>query len=164
MSDEKGLSLYEIVDSIKALEGMMVDDELDVTEYLDSVQLQLGEKVDNIVRFNKHLEGTEDALNKEIDRLSKYLHAVKQRRFRLLEYVKYTMEQHGLEKLETAIARLSFRKSTTVIIDNKEELPAELIRVKTVAEPDKIKIKEAIEAGLPIKGAHLEISHNLQVK
>ena len=161
---EKNVSLYEIVSSIQALESLMSDEEFDATEYLDAVDLQLSEKVDNIVKFNKHLELTEDALNKELDRLGKYLHAVKSRRVKLVEYVKYTMEKHGLEKLETKIARISFRKSTMVVIDDKEQLPAEFIKVKTIAEPDKLRIKAVIEAGDKVPGAHIEENHNLQIK
>lgn len=51
------------------------------------------------------------------------------------------------------------------MIDNVDLLPDELVDVATVVAPDKKKIKEAIEAGEDIKGAHLEIgAESLQVR
>ncbi|HEK0463920.1 TPA: siphovirus Gp157 family protein, partial [Proteus mirabilis] len=43
------------------------------------------------------------------------------------------------------------------IIDNEALLPDELVDVQTVTAPNKKCIKEALENGIEIPGAHLEV-------
>lgn len=160
---EKGLTLYEIVDSLSKLEEML-DDGQEVTEYLDSAQLQLNEKVENIVKINRNFELTADAIDSEIKRLTLIKTAFVKKRQRLLDWVKYSMESHGVEKIETGVARLSFIKSTTVVIDDEMQLPDAFMVERVTRTPDKNMIKKAILDGLPIKGAHVEVHKNLQVK
>ena len=71
-----------------------------------------------------------------------------------------------MKNFKTERNTLTVRKgSVSVVIDNVDQLPDELVDVATVVAPDKKKIKEAIEAGEDIKGAHLEIgAESLQVR
>jgi len=52
MQAENKLSLYKIVDSMRMLEDMEVED---LQAYLDSVELQRDEKIDNIIKFSRSL-------------------------------------------------------------------------------------------------------------
>ena len=67
-----------------------------------------------------------------------------------------------LTKLQPAATRFSFphheltsRKSQAVEIDDEDALPAEWLALKTISQPDKAAIKEALKAGHPIPGAQL---------
>lgn len=52
-----------------------------------------------------------------------------------------------------------------MVIDNEDLLPSELVTVQTIVAPDKKAIKEAIENGVDVKGARIEIgSRSLQVR
>lgn len=165
-NEEKGLTLYELTESMKDLKSVLENSDRpeELVEYLDAVDLQLVEKVDNIVRFTNNDELTVAAIDAEIKRLSELKMVFSNRRKRLLDYVKYVMEKFDVKKIETNFARLSFRSAKSVVVDDKELLPAEFIKVKTVAEPDKIAIKEAIESGKNVPGAHIETNQQLQVK
>lgn len=164
MSDqEKGLSLYEIAGSLRQLE-QLIEEDGDLTEYLDSVELQLNYKVENIVKFNRGLELSAEAIDAEIQRLMLLKRAFVNKRQRLLDYVKYTMESHGVEKIDTGIARLSFRKSKAVVVDDEAKLTDEFLTKKVTITPNKIAIKEALDRGQDVPGARIEEHKNLQVK
>ncbi|MNT36671.1 hypothetical protein D3C72_1727710 [compost metagenome] len=52
-----------------------------------------------------------------------------------------------------------------MVIENADLLPDELVTVQTLVTPDKKAIKEAIENGVEVKGAHIEIGErSLQVR
>ena len=67
-----------------------------------------------------------------------------------------------LTKLQPTATRFSFphheltsRKSQAVEIDDEDAQPAEWLALKTISQPDKAAIKEALKAGHPIPGAQL---------
>ena len=76
------------------------------------------------------------------------------------------MQTAELKTFKTERNTLTVRKgSPLVVIDDESLLPDELVNVKTIVTPDKLKIKEAIEAGDNVKGAHIEIGESsLQVR
>lgn len=163
MTEEKGLSLYKIADSLKAIEEMAEDDP-GLLEYLDAVQMQLQEKVGNIIHFTRSLDLTEQAIGSEIDRLTKMKKSTQKKREWLEEYISRSMQNHDIERIDTDIARVSFRKSKSVLVDDPTKLPKEFIVTKTTESPDKLAIKAALEAGEEVAGARLIESKNLQIK
>ncbi|MCX5967438.1 MAG: siphovirus Gp157 family protein [Cyanobacteria bacterium] len=67
-----------------------------------------------------------------------------------------------LTRLQPSASRFSFpnheltsRKSQAVEIDDEDALPAEWLALKTISQPDKAAIKEALKAGHSIPGAQL---------
>ncbi|MEI9966198.1 MAG: siphovirus Gp157 family protein [Candidatus Moraniibacteriota bacterium] len=74
------------------------------------------------------------------------------------------MQRNGIKKVETDIAKLSFRESKTVEIDNIALLPERFVVTKTSRTPDKKAIKEALENGEEVSGARIEEHQNLQIK
>ena len=53
----------------------------------------------------------------------------------------------------------------TVVIDDKDKIPDEYVRVKTSIEPDKVEIGKRLKAGEEVEGAHLERSKpSIQIK
>jgi hypothetical protein len=75
------------------------------------------------------------------------------------------MEATGLEKIEGPAIRLSFRKSSAVVIDGEDLIPASFMRHKPSPppEPDKKAIAEMIKAGYEVAGAHIEARRSLQI-
>lgn len=160
---EKSLSLYEITASMSRLHDLVSEDE-GLTEFLDSVSLQLNEKVDNIVKFQRNLDLTVRSIDEELTRLQVLRDNVKAKQQRLLDYVKYSMEKHGIEKIDTGLFVLSFRQSTAVIVDDENLVPLEYKKTKTTVTIDKVKIGKQLKEGESIKGVHFETRRNLQVK
>lgn len=69
----------------------------------------------------------------------------------------------GIERAEGVSARIAYKKNPpSVVIDNEAEIPKEFWRCKL--EVNKSEIKEALAAGKPVAGAHLESAVGLQIK
>lgn len=158
---ENKVTFYEIANSIKVIEEM--EDE-GMNEYLDTLNMQMSEKVENIIRYRQSLTMSADAIGNEIERLSKLKTSLSNRAKSLEGYIAYTMGKNELEKIETSIAKVSFRKSESVEVDNIELIPAEFIITKTTKQADKIAIKNAIKGGKEIPGATIKQNKSLQIK
>ena len=157
------LALYTIAEAFSKLDEM-VENDGSLVEYLDGVQMQLQEKVNNIVRYSRNLELTAEMIDVEIKRLSELKSAYKNKSESLKDYISYSMKKNGIEKVETDIARLSFRKSQTVEIEDISKLPERFVVTKVSKTADKKAIKEAIENGEAVEGARIDNHNNLQIK
>ena len=157
------LSLYKIAEALTSLEEMTENDE-QLVPFLDSVEMQLNNKVDNIVKFRQNLLVSVDAIDNELERL---IH-MKQQRVRLAdrlkEYISNAMLNHGIEKIETDLFKVSFRNSTTTDIVAEDLIPLEYIKVKEVKTIDKISIKKDIENGVIVPGVQITEHKNIQIK
>lgn len=162
---EKGLTLYEMAEAYDRL-GVILEseDSEELKAYLDAVEGQLEDKVANVVRYSKNLELTADAIEIEITRLEELKKRYTSKSQSLRNYIAYVMQRFDMPKVDTVVASVSFRKSQTVEIDDVALLPEKFIVVKTSKQPDKKAIKEAIEHGEAVSGAHIEEHKNLQIK
>ena len=155
------ISLYELASSIKQIENM--EDE-GLTEYLDTLNLQFADKAENIIRYRQSLTMSADAIENEIERLSKLKNGLLSRAKSLEGYLSTTMQKNAISSISTSIAKISFRKSSAVVITDEKLIPEEFIKTKEVKSIDKIAIKEAISKGLEVVGATIEEKQNLQIK
>jgi len=161
----KSLSLYEVAEAYQSLSALLEDgqqEELQV--YLDGIEMQMKDKVSQVIRFSKNLELTADAVNTEIDRLKELKKSYEAHSLSLKNYISYSMQKHDIDNINTDIAKLFFRKSTTVEIDEEAKLPQEYLVEKTTYAPDKKAIKEALLKGEIIDGARIANHNNLQIK
>jgi sulfur carrier protein ThiS len=157
------MQLYVIADSLKKLEDMAEDDK-SLVEYLDSVELQLKDKVNNVIKFQMSCEATAEAIDTEIKRLTDLKYSYLKKADNIKNYISFSLLKNGIEKLETDISKLSFRKSQSLVITDEKLIPEEFIKIKEVKSIDKIAIKEAIKGGRTIDGAIIEEKQNLQIK
>lgn len=155
------ITLYELGEAYKDLEAMAEDNEA-LIPYLEAAKGTLQSKANNIIGFIRNLELTSEAIENEIERLKKLKDSYRNKSANLRNYIAFSMQKNDIERVDTDIARLSFRKSKSVIIDNLEKIPIEY--TKTKVEADKTKIKKAIEEGEYIEGARIEENNNLQIK
>jgi len=154
------MQLYVIADSLKKLEDMAEDDK-SLVEYLDSVELQLKDKVNNVIKFQMSCEATAEAIDTEIKRLTDLKYSYLKKADNIKNYISFSLLKNGIEKLETDISKLSFRKSQSLVITDEKLIPEEFIKIKEVKSIDKIAIKEAIKGGRTIDGAIIEEKQNL---
>lgn len=160
---EKNIPLYELVAGIKKIEELS-DDPQQLTEYLDSVNLQIEEKVNNIVRYSRTLELTSGAISNEIDRLVALKKYYDLRGANLKNYLAYNLEKLPNEKIETEVAKLSFRKSESVDLVDETLIPNEYKKEVITIKIDKLAIKKDVKAGKEIPGVVLSSHKNLQIK
>lgn len=157
------MELYKITGALAKIEDMAEEDQ-SLAEFLDGIQLQMNEKIDGIVRFSRNMESDANAIEAEIQRL-KDLKAYKERMSqRLKDYISHCMTNAGITKIETSIAKLSFRKSESLSVVDEAAIPDEFKNTIISKPVDKNAIKQAIKDGREVPGAKIEERQNLQIK
>lgn len=138
----------------------------DIADTLEGEELALSDKFDGIMSLVRNVEGQEKTLDEEIKRLSARKKSFNTQAKNLKGYILRCMVAADKRSLKSDMNTFTVRKGlVSVIIDDEKKLPDELVDVTTITAPDKKKIKEAIEAGEDIEGAHLEVGpESLQVR
>lgn len=157
------MKLYEITNSINQVKKF-IDDPEELTAYLDTLDVELKNKAKNIFMLMKNIEAPIQAIDDEIDRLTKMKKSYQAKANNLKNYISYTMQKNGIEKIESDIVKFSFRKSETIEIIDESMIPSEFINIKEVKTVDKIAIKKAIKAGNNVRGVDCLVHKNLQIK
>ncbi|CAM3716776.1 hypothetical protein BS639_16985 [Rouxiella silvae] len=137
-----------------------------IADTLESIEGMLEEKLDNTFKFIRNLEGLSKTCDEEAKRLADRKRSFENQAKHLRQYVLSCLLAAGLDKLKTPVNTFTARKGVaSVVIDNVELLPDELVDVQMISAPDKKAIKEALESGVEVPGAHIEIgSRSLQVR
>ena len=129
---------------------------------LEDLNIQKDEKLESIGCYIKNLEAEAEAIKKEEEALKQRRQSAERKAERLAQYI---TEQLGGEKWSCPRVAFSFRKSEQVTtVEDESLIPDEYCTIKTERKIDKKKIKEAIKAGIEVRGAWLTEKINLQVK
>ena len=164
------MKLYEINDGIAALRDFGVDpetgeilDESDeyIEEMIEVLQLDRTEKLEGCAVLTKEFKRDIDALKSEIQRLQREVKARERRIESLQNYMTWNMEPG--EKVETLKAKIGWRKSTAVVVDNIYQVPVEFYKIRE-PEADKTAIKDALKEGREVPGAHIEERQNISIR
>ena len=160
------MNLYEIDKAyVEALENAMNSETGEVDEYLmESLQCEYQTKIDNTVCYIKNVEALNEAIDKEIKALQERKRINNNKVDSLKKYIGTSLKARGYDKYETAKNKLSFRRSTSVVVYDLDKLPDDYIKPKVELVPQKDLIKKAFQNGEIISGAYLEEKVNLQVK
>jgi len=156
------VSLYNIIEAQDFIERMKQEDDTELEEYSKSLAIQEKNKVNAIVGFLRETELTAESADVESKRLAEISKFYKNRTERIKKSVAYAMQAHGIEKIETDMFRLSFRKSESILVDDVELLSEKYVVFKKSA--DKTAIKKAIKDGINVEGARIIANNNLQIK
>lgn len=144
------IALYKLADEIQHALSVVDEDggiPADMEQRLDELQLAFDDKATSIVKFRQSLESTAMALETEIVRLSKWRDGIIRKAEWLKKYLQGCMEDAGIDRLETPIARLTLCKSPpSVQLEPGAVIPEEYARTKTTVELDKVKVLEAWKA------------------
>ena len=161
------IKLHEIP---AALAGMLdliqVDEETGEIEpaTLESVQIASEEKIIATAMYIRRLDALNKATKETIQDLQARVRADSKRIEALKWLMTKAMDSLQYTEVKSPEVTLRFRKSSSVEITDSESLPEQFLRTKTVIEPDKAAIKNALKAGEKIQGAQLVESRNLQIK
>ena len=161
------IKLHEIP---AALAGMLdliqVDEEPGEIEpaTLESVQIASEEKIIATAMYIRRLDALNKATKETIQDLQERVSADSKRIEALKWLMTKAMDSLQYTEVKSPEVTLRFRKSSSVEITDSESLPEKFLRTKTVVEPDKTAIKNALKAGEKIQGVQLVESRNLQIK
>lgn len=172
-------SLLQLLESSDELTPEMIADTL------EGLEGELADKLDSVMVIARNNLGNASTCDDEIKRLAERKKSFENKDKALRKYILSCLMAAGLDKLKTEKNTFTARKgNVSVVIDNTDLLPDELVTTQVVIAPDKKAIKEAIESAQaaaaqitadggeipeellnPVPGAHLEIGErSLQVR
>lgn len=162
------ISLYELTSEFEAAMQQIVVDaetgEVSGFEAVDSLNAAFEDKAEAYAVMIKNLAAEAAAIKTERDRMKEREDAIKRRMDSMKQHLAESMIAVGKNKISTAKAALSFRKSVQVSITNDVMLPDDLCKVVVDRKPDKTAIGKLLKAGETVPGAELVENMNLQVK
>lgn len=150
--------LYKIDSRIYAF----VDEETgEITnlEEFERMALEREQKLENIVLYIKNLRAEAAMLKDEKDALVARQEQVERRAEGLMKYLSAVLDG---EPFETAKCACLWRKSTAVEVD-ETKIPKKYL-VYGPPKPDKRAIRDALNAGIKVKGAQIVERNNLRIK
>ena len=112
----------------------------------------------------KELEGNIDLIDLEIKRLNALKKPLVNSIDRLKNNLSNAMQMFEVTELKTPLLKINFRKSESVEVTDIDLLDADFVKTTITKAADKIAIKEAIKAEIPVRGAVLLTNYNLQIK
>ena len=161
-------SLYEITrEYLEAFDRLEVDEETGEILNFEAVDALAGvfeEKAESVACYIKNLTAFVDDLKTEEAALAARRKTAERRVDSVKKYLTSCMESVGKDKVETVKARISFRKSVQVQIEDEAALPADYVTTTVTKSPDKTAIKKAIQGGQDVTGASLIEKRNIQIK
>lgn len=162
------MNLYELTTELaQAMNNLVIDEETgEVSGYeaVDALDVAFEDKAEAYAVTIKNLLAFANEAKGEADKLKARADAAKNRADQLKQHLALSMNAVGKNKLETARAALSFRKSTVVNITDENALRDDLWKVTMKREPNKTEIGKLLKSGETVPGAELETRMNLQVK
>lgn len=162
------MNLYELTTELaQAMNNLVIDEETGEVsgfEAVDALDVAFEDKAEAYALTIKNLLAFANEAKGEADKLKARADAAKNRADQLKQHLALSMNAVGKNKLETARAALSFRKSTVVNITDENALRDDLWKVTMKREPNKTEIGKLMKSGETVPGAELETRMNLQVK
>lgn len=149
----------ELLDSIIEQNAMTPEQQL----FLADTMQQSIEKRDRLGQFLARVEAEEEIIRNEEKRLAARRRNFERIRETLVAFLKLQLENWGVLKVEGREFTFAIRKNPPkVIIDKEEDIPAEFITYNPVI--DKASIKDRLQDGQEVSGAHLEQGTRLEIR
>lgn len=168
MTKNMNANLYELTTQFQnAMDALTVDEETGEVigfEAVDALDAAFEDKAEAYAVVIKTLFAQAQAIHAERENLKEREDAAKRKAESLKNHLAQSMVAVGKDKVETARAALTFRKSTQVNILNDVEIPDDLCKIVIDRKPDKTAIGKLLRGGNIVPGAELIENRNLQVK
>lgn len=159
-------TLFEITQEAIELASLLEEREFtpEMEQQLAITQSELTEKATNYGKVIKTIEGDISVIDAEIKRLQGLKSAKGKVIDRMKESVSNAMQAFHVDKIESPIMKIYFRKSEAVEVEDENLVPDEYKLSRVTVSLDKIKIKEIIQAGETVLGCQVIEKLNLQIK
>lgn len=161
-------SLFQISEVMNMITQTLIENGGEINEELENLlsitQDQLKTKATDYASVIRSLEYDNQIIDQEIKRLQN----IKRVRTNTIENLKLrlsnAMEQFEIDEIKTPTTKINFRPSTSLQINNQDEIPAEYKTLVTDMKVDKNKIKKDLKSGKEVKGAELIENRSIQIK
>jgi hypothetical protein len=161
-------SLYQIeqthLNLVETLEenGGETNPEMDIEIAINRQDMQTKGVSYGFVILQK--ESEVDIIDIQIKRLQALKKAKVNTIDRLKNVLSQAMQMFDVTELKTPLLKINFRKSESIEVTDIDLLDADFVKTTITKSADKIAIKEAIKAEIPVRGAVLLTNYNLQIK
>lgn len=156
-------SLYDITQAINDLQAREDLDPDIVKNTLDSLQETREQKLDNLANWIDDLQKDVDWDAKKIKEYQQDKKAKQAKIDSLTKYITQVLSDADIRSLHTDNHKLEFGRLSHRVVVDESKLPADYMVTKTTYSPDKTLIKQAIDAGKEVVGAHIEDSRKLKI-
>jgi len=139
--------------------------ELDATleAWLTEVETNLLTKVDSYKFCLDELKAESERIRQEAQSLYNAARSIDRIRDALNERIKMVMLAMGSDSLTGTTYRFKLSNGTKRLVIDPEQIPENFKIIKTTYEIDKERVRDSLESGNQLPGAHLEESHQLRV-
>lgn len=162
------MNIYQIQNEYLLLINQIIENGGEITPQqelnLQITRDQLQDKGTNYAFVIKKLDAECDIIDAEIKRLSELKKVRQNACERLKNNISHAMQIFEVDKIESPLIKLSFRKSQSVNVADVNSLPNEFKTIKVTEQADKMKIKQALLNGEVIEGCEIVNNNNLQIK
>lgn len=161
-------ALYLIANEYRTAAMALADLDMDaqtVADTLEGLSGELETKAQSVAFMVRSIEADAASMKEWARSANDRASAAMNRAESLREYIARCMQSTGMTKIEGPGVKLSFRKSSAVVIDGADLIPAEFMRQAEAPPPapDKKALAEAIKSGRAILGAHIEVRQSLHI-
>lgn len=151
--EANGIAPEEVPELKKVAEDLVAKSQNEVKPF---IEWRLKQRQDSMI-FSVGLDA-------EIKRLMELKQAHDKKISSADKQIDYLLKLFKIEKMQTEINELSYRKSEAVVFTDEALIPSEYKKEKLTISVDKTEIKKAIKAGAEVPGAEIEVRQNLQIK
>lgn len=156
-------TLYELTDQYKMLQNFIEENNVEGFELaLSQIHGEIGEKLEGYAMVLKNIESDIAGIKAEEKRLADRRKSMESNIARIKENVADTLSTVEGNRVKTEKFTFSFRKSTSVQIENDAAIPPQFIKVeKTISRAE---LAKALKAGEQIEGAQLVENQSLSIR
>lgn len=151
--EANGIAPEEVPELKKVAEDLVAKSQDEVKPF---IEWRLRQRQDSMIFIN--------GLDAEIKRLMDLKASHERKVVSADKQIDYLLKLFKIEKMQTEINELSYRKSEAVVFTDEEAIPSEYKKEKITISVDKTEIKKAIKAWTEVPGAMIETRQNLQIK
>lgn len=156
-------TLYELTDQYKMLQNFIEENNVEGFELaLSQIIGDIGEKLEGYAMVLKNIESDIAGIKSEEKRLADRRKAMESNLARIKENMAEALLTVEGNRVKTEKFTFSFRKSTSVQIENDAAIPPQFIKVeKTISRSE---LAKALKAGEQIEGAQLVENQSLSIR
>lgn len=163
-------NLYELMSDYASLQAAFDDESITMEgleELLDAVDESkddLRTKVDNICRLIRNVDGEVDKFRSEERRLAAIRKARENKRQRIFDWLKNTMDLLNVDKVKTNVFEVAMvEQGYKVVVVDEDKIPDEYIRVKK--SPNMTKLNKAYkDDGEIVSGCDIVMKKALRIR
>ncbi len=156
-------TLYELTDKYKVLQNFIEENNAEGFELaLSQIEGEIGEKLEGYAMVLKNIESDIAGIKAEEKRLAERRKSMENSLSRMKENMAITLSTVEGNRVKTEKFTFSFRKSTSVKVEDESVIPPQFIKVeKTISRAE---LTKALKNGEQIQGAKLVENQSLSIR